>query len=52
MWSIQKDTTGEIAIIRNHVWSGFTAYHKAGCEDFGGIYVGDGTKNLDLVFQM
>ena len=52
MWSCQKDTTGEMAIIRNNVWAGFTAYHKACSEDFGGIYVGDGLKNLDLCFQL
>lgn len=52
MWSIQKDTTGRIAIIRNNIWCGFTAYHRACSGDFGGIYVGEGQKNLDLVFQL
>ena len=52
MWSCQKDATGEMAIIRNNVWAGFTAYHKAASEDFGCIYVGDGLKNLDLCFQL
>lgn len=52
MWSCQKDATGCVAIIRNNVWAGFTAYHKASSADFGGVYVGDGLKNLDLCFQM
>ena len=52
MWSIQKDANGQTAIIRNNVWSGYTAYHKACSCDFGGVYVGDGQKNLDLVFQL
>ena len=52
MWSCQKDVTGQMAIIRNNVWAGFTAYHKACSEEFGGIYVGDGLKNLDLCFQL
>ena len=41
-----------MAIIRNNVWAGFTAYHKAATGDFGGVYVGDGLKNLDLCFQL
>ena len=52
MWSIQKDTTGQMAVIRNNVWAGFTAYHKAASGDFGGIYNGDGLKNQDLVFML
>ena len=28
-WSIQKDCTGQTAIIRHNVWAGFTAYHTA-----------------------
>ena len=51
-WSIQKDTTGCQAVIRNNVWAGFTAYHKAGSCDFGGVYVGDGLKNIELAFQL
>ena len=51
-WSIQKDTTDQITIIRNNVWAGFTAYQKTASEDFGGVYVGDGIKNRDLCFQL
>ena len=52
MWSIQKDTTGQMAVIRNNVWAGFTAYHKAASGDFGGIYCGDGLKNRDICFML
>jgi len=51
-WSIMEDTTKEIAVIRNNVWAGFTAFHKAATCDFGGVYVGDGFKNSDLCFQL
>ena len=27
-WSIQLDSTGQIAVIRNNLWRGFTGYHK------------------------
>lgn len=51
-WSIQKDMTGQCAVIRNNIWAGYTAYHKSCSTEFGGVYVGDGSKNLDLVFQL
>ena len=52
MWSIQQDSSCSMAVIRNNVWAGYTAYHGACTADFGGVYVGDGQKNLDLVFQI
>ena len=51
-WSIQADSTNQIAVIRNNVWAGFTAYHKSGTGDFGGVYVGDGFKNTEVCFMM
>ena len=41
-----------MAVIRNNIWAGFTAYHRAGCADYGSVYVGDGSKNLELCFQL
>ena len=49
-WSIQQDMSGTSAVIRNNVWAGYTAYHKSASQQFGGIYFGDGLKNLDLAF--
>ena len=49
-WSIQKDVTGQQAVIRNNIWAGFTAFHKAGSNEFGGVYVGEGLKNIELCF--
>lgn len=28
-WSVQKDQTGNVAILRNLLWPGFFSYHKA-----------------------
>lgn len=50
MWSIQRDSTDRTAVIRNNVWAGYTAYHCSGTDKFGGVYVGDGLKNLDFQF--
>lgn len=49
-WSVQKDSTGKTAIIRNHVWQGFTAYHTSGTNTFGCCYMGDGQKNTEFAF--
>lgn len=52
LWSVQKDSNGKTAVIRNHVWAGYTAYHKVGSNTFGGVYIGDGLKNADLAFMI
>jgi radial spoke head protein 9 len=52
VWSIQKDSTGTVAILRNLHWPGFYAFHKAGTKTFGSCYVGDGLKNADLPFML
>lgn len=51
-WSIQKDCTGQTAVIRHNVWPGFTAYHTACSNNFGSVYVGDGLKNLEICHQL
>jgi len=40
------------SIIRNHLWKGYTSYHAVGTQYHGGIYVGDGLKNLNICFMM
>ena len=52
IWSDQKDSNGKCAVIRNHMWAGYTAYHASGTNCFGGVYVGDGLKNADLAFMI
>jgi radial spoke head protein 9 len=49
-WSIQKDTTEQVAIIRNKLWPGYYAYHRVKTPIYGGVYIGNGLKNLDLPF--
>ena len=53
VWSIQRDSaTGTIAILRNLMWPGSYAFHKAGTKQFGSLYVGDGLKNTELPFML
>jgi len=51
-WSVQKDQSGRVAILRNLLWPGFFAYHKAGTKQFGSIYIGEGLKNAELPFML
>lgn len=52
-WCIQKDAaTGTTAILRNLLWPGSYAFHKAGSRAFGSVYIGDGIKNTDLPFML
>ena len=51
-WNIQKDTTGTVALIRNKLWPGYYAYHRINTPVFGGVYIGNAIKNLDLPFMI
>ena len=50
-WSIHLDNAKSICTIRNLVWPGYTAYHKANTTEFGGVYIGYGIKNIDIPFM-
>lgn len=51
VWSIIKDTSGTVSILRNKMWPGFTTYHKANTKIYGSFYVGNGCKDLDMPFM-
>jgi radial spoke head protein 9 len=52
-WSVQKDPINPtIVTLRSRVWPGFLAYHRANTSVFGGVYFGDGIKNIDLMFML
>ncbi len=51
-WSVQKDHTGTVAVLRNLLWPGFFAYHKANTKQFGSFYIGEGIKNAELPFML
>jgi radial spoke head protein 9 len=51
-WSVQKDTTQCVAILRNHMWQGYYGYHRVQSPIYGGLYVGDGIANIDLPFMV
>lgn len=52
-WSVQKDPINPLVVtIRSRVWPGFLAYHRANTNVKGGVYFGDGIKNIDLEFML
>ena len=50
-WSLHIDSTRTVCTLRNLVWPGYFAYHKANTDEFGGIYIGYGIKNIDIPFM-
>ena len=52
VWNIQKDTTESVALIRNSLWPGYYAFHRVHTPIYGGVYIGYGIKNLDLLFMI
>jgi len=51
-WSVQPDTTKSQVMIKSLLWPGYYAYHKLRSKIFGGVYIGDGVKNVDLPFML
>ena len=50
-WSIHLDSTKTTSTLRNLIWPGYFAYHKANADEFGGVYIGYGIKNIDIPFM-
>jgi hypothetical protein len=50
-WNVQKDSSGTVSVIRNKMWPGFCSYHKANTKIYGGFYMGNGCKALDMPFM-
>jgi len=50
-WSVLKDTTGTVSVIRSKLWPGYYSYHKANTNIYGGLYIGNGCKAVDMPFM-
>lgn len=50
-WSLHLDSTRTTCTLRNLIWPGYLAYHKANTDEFGGVYIGYGIKNNDIPFM-
>ncbi|XP_036943086.1 radial spoke head protein 9 homolog [Acanthopagrus latus] len=51
-WSLQRECAGRVCVLRSLFWLGLTSYHVPMTPQHGYIYIGDGTKNLDLPFML
>ena len=50
-WTIHVDSTRTTSTLRNLIWPGYFAYHKSNTDEFGGVYIGYGIKNIDIPFM-
>jgi radial spoke head protein 9 len=51
-WSIHKDTSETVALLRNQLWPGYFGFHRANTCVHGALYIGYAIKSLDLPFMM
>lgn len=51
-WTLQFESAGEVCILRSLLWPGLTLYHVLMTSQHGYIYIGSGTRNLDLPFML
>jgi radial spoke head protein 9 len=51
-WSLQSDPSKCKVTLRSLLWPGYVSYHRANSKVFGGLYIGDGRKNVDLPFLL
>ena len=52
-WTIKRDEINpNIVVLRSRLFPGFYAYARANSRIHGGIYIGDGLKNLTLPFMI
>lgn len=50
-WAVLRGgTKGEVAIVRNLLWPGYSAFHEMGTSKHGQIYMGEGLKNMQMCF--
>ncbi len=51
-WSLQHDGFLGTTTLRNLIWPGYTFYYNGAAGSWGGLYVGTGVKNNDLIFML
>lgn len=52
VWSIKKDCEGKNVVCSNMLWQGYNSMHRLKTSVFGGIYIGNGIKNIDVAFMI
>ena len=50
-WSVMKDTSGTVCVLRSKMWPGYSSYHKCNTNLYANLYMGNGCKALDMPFM-
>jgi len=50
-WTLQFDATNNVVCGKSLLWPGYVFYHVPQTNTYGSYYIGDGCKNLDLLFM-
>lgn len=51
-WHLRFECANQVCVIRSHLWLGLTFYHIPMTPQHGYVYIGDGTRNIDLPFML
>jgi len=51
-WSLQFERGSGQVTVRSLLWLGYTFFHVPESRIYGGIYVGNGERNIDLPFML
>ncbi|XP_008216270.1 radial spoke head protein 9 homolog [Nasonia vitripennis] len=51
-WNLQFAQGGRLALLHSLYWPGMMFYHKTNSPHYGSLYVGNGKKNMDLLFML
>lgn len=50
-WTVLPDTMAKVAVLRNKQWPGYSAFHQYNTTSYGGLYIGNGVKAVDIAFM-
>lgn len=51
-WSVQLDARAKNVTVRSLLWPGYFGLHRLASDLFCGVYIGEGSKNIDLPFMI
>jgi radial spoke head protein 9 len=52
VWSVARDTTHTLSVLRNHAWPGYYFITRVGGPEYAGVYFGNGLQNPDLAVML
>lgn len=49
-WTLRYDKFKDVVVCRNLLYIGYSFFYNRSQNTWGGFYMGDGLKNVDLIF--